>query len=195
MQSTKSSIVTAILFASLTPMHAHAHGLHGGDGFTAGLAHPLVGVDHLLAMIAVGFWAAYVGGRTLWAAPAAFITTMIAGGLVTLTGVAIPALEPLLAASVLALGLLLMLRARVGVSYGASLAAAFAVFHGAAHMIEMPVTANVFVYGAGFMLSTLLLQASGILMALAARGRSVVFRLAAAITALAGAWMLITRVT
>ena len=144
--------------------NALAHtGVHSGSGFAGGFAHPMLGLDHLLAMIAIGVWAAQQGGRALWAVPATFVTVMVLGGLVALTGWVLPHIETGIALSVLVLGLLIAFRRNWPVTAGMSIAAVFALFHGYAHGLEMPQTASPLSFAAGFVLATSLLHGVGIL--------------------------------
>jgi len=166
------------LAATLLPLVAQAHPGHPGHDlewdFTAGLAHPLSGLDHLLAMVAVGLWAAQLGGRARWLVPSAFVTMMALGAALARTGLVLPGVEPFIAASVLILGLLIGTAARLPVSAGMALVGVFALSHGFAHGAEMPGTTGVPSYGAGFIFATILLHAAGLgLGALAARSASV----------------------
>lgn len=168
---------------------AAAHPFHPiGTGFTAGFVHPFAGLDHLLAMVAVGLWAAQFGGRWLWAIPLAFVTAMIAGGALGFAGLTLPLLEPMIAASVLALGLLIVLRIRVHMA-GLMLVAAFALAHGVAHGSELPAAASALPYAAGFVLTTALLHALGLAAGLQARMAA---RWAGAPIAMAGGWLLLS---
>ena len=166
-------------FLALFAGPASAHPSH-----VSGFVHPFVGADHVLAMVAVGLWAAQLGGRWRWALPLAFVGAMTLGGLAGFAGFALPGVEPMLAASVLVLGLVVALgvRWRAG---GAALAAAFAVFHGMAHVAELPAGAGPAGYAAGFIAATALLHAAGVALGLAPRAR-----LAGVPIALAGAWLL-----
>ena len=186
---TVGSLATVLL----APAMAWAHPQGPSTTLVEGFMHPLMGLDHVLAMIAVGVWAAQMGARAVWAVPAAFCAAMLAGGVLGLIGVEPPAVEPLVAATVLALGILIMSGFRAAVVEGALLAAAFAVFHGAAHMAQVPATANLFIYGAGFLAATVLLHLIGIFAAFAVRCRNNVLRVAAAPVAFAGVWMLLGR--
>ena len=179
----------------LAPAVAWAHPRGPSTSLIDGFMHPIMGIDHVLAMVAVGVWAAQMGARAVWAVPAAFCTAMIAGGMLGLIGIEGPAVEPLVAATVLALGILIMSGFRASVVEGALLAAAFAVFHGAAHMAEATATANLVFYGAGFLAATVLLHLIGISAAFAVRCRDNLLRVAAAPVALAGVWMLLGRIT
>ena len=152
--------------ALLFPALAQAHPGHEGHDltwdFSAGLAHPLTGVDHILAMVAVGLWAAQLGGRARWLVPAAFVTVMALGGALGRAGVNVPSVEQGIAASVLVLGLLIAAAVRLPVAAGMALVGVFAVFHGFAHGAEMPVTAGGLIYGAGLVAATVLLHVAGI---------------------------------
>ena len=127
-------------FALATPMAAFAHpgalADHVHTGFVSGLLHPLTGSDHLAAMLAVGMWSALVL-RPRWAAPLAFVVLLLAGALAAQAGLAVPGVEPMIAASLLVIGLLIAARARLPVWGGALLVGAFAFFHGAAHGSEL----------------------------------------------------------
>jgi len=181
-----------VVLATLLPAAAWAHPGHG-DGFWPGFLHPFFGLDHLLAMVAVGLLAVQIGERALWTVPIAFVAAMAAGGMLSHAGIALPLTEPLVAVSVLLLGLVLMSRVRLPVAAGALLVAIFAPFHGAAHAAELPELASFTTYALGFLLATGLLHALGILAAIAARTRPLILRLAAAPIALIGAWLLATR--
>jgi urease accessory protein len=121
-------------------------------------------------MLAVGLWAAQLGGRWTWAVPLAFVSSMAMGGALGFAGVHLPFAEPMIAASVLVLGLLIAMRVRLRVS-GLALVAAFALFHGIAHATEMPVEASRVSYAAGFVLATCLLHAAGVGLGLLPRAR------------------------
>lgn len=142
---------------------ASAHtGDHAVVGFASGFSHPFLGLDHLLAMVAVGLWAAQQGGRALWAVPAAFVGAMVLGGVVAWTGGALPGVEGAIALSVLVLGLLIATRQAWAVPFGMAIAAVFALFHGYAHGLEMPQAASPGLYAAGFVLGTAFLHGVGI---------------------------------
>jgi urease accessory protein len=172
---------------------ALAHPAHA-DGLASGFAHPLLGLDHLLAAAAAGLWAVQIGGRRLWAVPLAFIAALLAGGLLGLGGSLMPAMvaavEPMVAASVLVLGLMVMLRARPdGRWQGADLALTgiFALFHGYAHVAGLPVNATVGGYLLGFVAATVVLLGAGML---AGRNlRALALRSAGVPIALAGGWL------
>ncbi|MEJ5256021.1 MAG: HupE/UreJ family protein [Acidimicrobiales bacterium] len=149
------------------------------DGALDGLAHPLLGLDHLLAMIAVGVLAATARDRRVaWLTPAGFVTGMVIGGLVGLSGVEAPFLEVGITASVVALGALIVIRAAEAGLWLPLLAACFGALHGHAHGAELPSDAAPLAYLAGFVLSTLVLHLAGTGIGLGLR-RAPVVRVAA----------------
>jgi urease accessory protein len=187
----------AAVIATLAPTAAFAHA-GGGDahGFVHGFAHPFGGLDHLLAMIAVGLFAYQLGGRALWLVPASFVLAMTAGGALGLAGVPVPFVETGIAASVLVLGAIVAFGVRAPVAIAMALVAAFAVFHGHAHVAEMPAGMSAVPYAAGFVLATALLHAAGVTLGLLlgrfgeACGR-LGFRVSGGLVALAGGAILL----
>jgi urease accessory protein len=197
MRSTDLLRRTASVLLLCAPLVALAHPGHEGDhggltwDFSSGFGHPLGGLDHLLAMMAVGLWAAQLGGRARWALPAAFLTALAAGAALGANGGVFGGLEQGIAASVLVLGLLVVTAARLPLAAGIILSAVFALFHGVAHGAEMPVDASGAVYGLGFLGATALLHAAGLgLGVFAARAPKWVGQAAGAGLMLAGGWML-----
>jgi urease accessory protein len=156
--------------AALAAAPAAAHTGHGLDGFSAGFAHPFHGIDHLLAMIAVGAWAAQQSGRAVWALPAAFVGVMAVGGILGFAGWAPAGTESVIVASVLVLGAVVAAAAKLRLAVAAPFVGAFALFHGLAHGAELPAAANAPAYAAGFVAATALLHAAGIALAGALRG-------------------------
>lgn len=155
-----SSLAGAGLLAAPAAF-AHTFGAHGAD-FAEGLAHPFLGLDHLLAMLAVGGWAAQLGGAALWRVPLAFLAAMAGGALLADAFAGAAWLEAGVAASVLALGALVALRLRLP-GWAAMLAVGlFASFHGFAHGLEMPQAASPWAYGLGFLTATAGLQGLGL---------------------------------
>lgn len=151
----------ATLIAAL-PTLALAHpGHEHTTSFFSGFMHPMGGLDHLLAMIAVGLWAASMGGKALWAVPAAFVGTMILGAAFGMAGLQVPFVEQGIVMSVILMGALLVGSARFSVSTCAAIAAVFALFHGAAHGMEMPLSAHGVEYALGFAGATALLHIVG----------------------------------
>lgn len=155
------------------PALALAHGGADGGahhGFLDGLAHPFTGLDHLAAMLAVGFWSA-LGTRHIAVAPLSFAAVLLAGAVLGLHGVALPGIEPMIAASLLAVGLLVATRTRLPSAAAGLLVAVFALFHGAAHGIELAGDHAVATLG-GMLIGTAALHAAGLAAGLAVRGRS-----------------------
>jgi urease accessory protein len=147
----------------LAPCVASAHpGHEGTPGLVHGFLHPLGGLDHILAMVAVGLFAARLGGRALWLVPASFVVTMAVAGVAGMTGFALPYVEAGIALSILVLGAAIALDWTMPVAAAMGLVAFFAVFHGHAHGAEMPQTMSGLAYGAGFIAATAALHALGI---------------------------------
>jgi len=152
-----------LLSLLLLPTFAHAHvGVGDTSGFSHGFGHPLGGMDHLLAMLAVGLWAAQTGGRALWAVPLTFVGVMAAGGALGMAGVHLPMVETGILLSVLTLGVFIAAAVRLPLAASMLIVGLFALCHGHAHGAEMPETAAGLAYGAGFVLATALLHAAGI---------------------------------
>lgn len=168
---------------------ASAHGGHG-DSFLAGVAHPLFGLDHALAMIAVGLWAYRLGGRATWLVPSAFLVLMGAGGASAMAGMAGGSAETGITASVLLLGLLAAFLVRLPAWFAATVAGAFAVFHGYAHGLEMPAQHAQWSYVPGFLFGTAILHAAGMLFAASLRERSAMLRITGVSIAAVGGWLL-----
>ena len=152
----------------LAPAAALAHGGPAGHdhGFAFGFAHPLGGLDHLLAMIAVGLLAAHLGGRALWLVPLSFVALMAAGGMIGFAEIRLPYVELLIAASVIVLGLLVAFRANLPLVAAMLIAGFFAIFHGHAHGAEFQAGETPYPFAAGFLLATALLHLAGILIGL-----------------------------
>ena len=133
----RAFILLGLLWLALPALaHTGALGDHVHPGFMAGLLHPFTGIDHLAAMLAVGVWSA-LAVRPVWVAPLAFVALLGAGALGGLAGVAVPGMEPMIAASLLVTGLLIATRAQWPVWAAALVAGLFAFFHGAAHGMEL----------------------------------------------------------
>ncbi|MEL6413387.1 MAG: HupE/UreJ family protein [Pseudomonadota bacterium] len=160
-------LATALIFASCAAGIAHAHSSEGvAGGLESGLLHPIMGPDHLVAMVAVGLWGAQLGRPLIYALPIAFPLMMVMGGLLGLTDFPLPAVEIGIAASAVVLGLLATLAVRVPTALAVAIVAAFAIFHGYAHGQELPEAASPISYGIGFVISTGLLHAAGIVIGL-----------------------------
>ena len=149
---------------------ALAHTGHGDtSGFAHGFVHPLGGVDHVLAMVAIGLYATFLGGRALWLVPATFVVVMALAGAFTRGGLYRPPYaEAGIALSVIVLGLAVALRVSLPILAAIMLAGVFAIFHGHAHGAEMPPDVSGLAYAAGFMLATALLHCAGIAVGLLA---------------------------
>ena len=147
------------LLVQAHPGHAETTGLALGLG--QGLGHPIGGLDHLLAMLAVGLWASQLGGSARWLMPVLFVAFMLVGAGLGMNGFALPMVEQGIVASVVVLGLLLLWAKRLPLAAGATLVTAFAMLHGLAHGAEMPVSSNAMLYMAGFAVSTALLHLAG----------------------------------
>jgi urease accessory protein len=149
--------------ALLAPCSVLAHNSGGvAGGFASGFMHPLTGIDHILAMVAVGIWGAQLGAPAIWALPVAFPLVMSVGGAMGVRGVPLPGVEIGIAASALLLGLMIFSESRPSLLAAALLVGFFAIFHGYAHGKELPHAATPLAYGAGFVLATGLLHVSGI---------------------------------
>lgn len=154
--------IVGIICLSPTLSFAHA-GIADVHGFTHGFGHPIGGLDHVLAMVAVGVFAANLGGRALWAIPATFVALMAAGGTLGMMDVDVPFVEIGIALSVLVLGAVVAFGwSNWPLGAAMALVGSFAIFHGHAHGAEMPENALGVTYAAGFMLATALLHALGV---------------------------------
>ncbi|SER01981.1 urease accessory protein [Faunimonas pinastri] len=185
-----ATLAGATFTAAAIPGIASAHpAIYHVMSFMAGAEHPLTGLDHILAMVAVGLWASLKGGKALWAWPAAFVGVMLVGGALGMAGIPMPLVEPGIAASIVVLGLLVASAAEVPVAIGAVLIGVFALFHGHAHGAEMPATGQAVHYALGFALATAALHGVGIAAGFASRGQvwRNVIRFGGAATAAAGA--------
>jgi urease accessory protein len=165
---------------------AHTFGAYGA-GFAAGVAHPFIGLDHLAAMLAVGLWAAQLGGVALWRVPAAFVVMMAAGAGLAFIGVAFPSVETGIASSLLVLGLLVGFAAHLPTAAGMLLTGVFALFHGYAHGAELPQAATPLGYALGFLLASVTLHGLGLFAGRMLHGRAAwLLRAAGAVIAAGG---------
>ncbi|MBB2671826.1 UNVERIFIED_ORG: urease accessory protein [Rhizobium esperanzae] len=157
----KSGLIA--LAAVALPAVASAHPAVGeAAGFSHGFAHPLSGLDHVLAMVMVGVLAFQLGGRALWLLPATFIMMMAIGGALGVVGVNVPFVEIGIAFSVIVLGTVVALNVRAPLAAALGMVGFFAIFHGHAHGAEMPEDAAGAAYAAGFMIATALLHVAGL---------------------------------
>jgi urease accessory protein len=184
-------IAAALAAAWTAPALAHT-GEGGAGGFFAGFAHPLFGPDHVVAMVAVGLWGAFLGQPAIWLLPVVFPLVMAFGGVLGIAGVPVPAVETGIAASAIVLGAMVALAARPPLWTAAVLVGAFAIFHGYAHGRELPDGANAVAFAAGFVIATGTLHLCGIAFGLLARwpAGQVAVRAAGAAIALIGMFYL-----
>ena len=195
----RKGLLALVLLGAAGAAQAHV-GHEGGHAatFLSGLAHPVSGMDHLLAMVAVGLWSAVAMPQRCWQAPALFVGVMALGALLAHTGLVLPlgdSLEWLIAASVILLGGLLVSGTALPLAIGLPVVAASALLHGTAHGLEMVTGESFLAYGAGFVLATALLHLGGMgLGAALQRVRAVLPRLAGALIGGAGLFMLVSRI-
>ena len=177
----------------LAPVAALGHEEAGqAAGFLAGLVHPVSGLDHVVAMVAVGLWGAVLGAPAIWVLPVAFPLVMAAGGLLGLLGIPLPGVEVGIAISALVLGAMVLVEARPPPAVAAVVVAFFAIFHGHAHGAELPPGTSALLYSLGFVVATGLLHAAGIAFGALHRWRTgaLAVRVAGAGVALAGVFFL-----
>jgi urease accessory protein len=155
----RTALCLTLLLASI-PASAHTGGVPAG--LLAGLAHPVFGPDHVIAMVAVGLWGAFLGAPAIWLLPIVFPLVMAFGGVLGIAGVPIPAVEAGIAASAVALGLMVALAARPPLWIAAVLVGGFAIFHGHAHGAELSAGTDATAYSLGFVVATGLLHLCGI---------------------------------
>lgn len=141
---------------------AHAGSDHGAGGFSSGFTHPLLGPDHVIAMVAVGLWGVFLRAPAIWVLPIVFPLVMALGGAFGMIGVPIPRVETGIAMSAVVLGLCVALALRPPIWVAAIVVGVFAVFHGYAHGAEMPIASDAVSYALGFVIATGLLHLCGI---------------------------------
>jgi urease accessory protein len=152
----------ATLLAAL-PSVAGAHIVHGeAIGFASGFAHPISGLDHVVAMLAVGIWGAQLGRPAIWLLPVTFPLVMAFGGFLGLIGVPLPGSEVAIALSGVCLGAAVLAELRPPLWIAAALVGLFGLFHGYAHGSELPPGQNALLFSLGFVLATGLLHAAGV---------------------------------
>jgi urease accessory protein len=158
----KRILPTMVILAGLSSSALAHTGAGEAHGLVHGFMHPVGGLDHVLAMVAVGLFAAVIGGRALWLIPASFVSFMLLGGVLGMTGVPVPFVEAGIALSVIVLGAAVAARWQAPLAVAMAMAAVFAVFHGHAHGAEMPVAASGASYALGFLSATAMLHAAGV---------------------------------
>ena len=188
------SLAVMVFALVLLPIGAQAHvgGEGGAGGFISGLLHPVLGADHVVAMVAVGLWGAILGLPAIWILPVTFPLVMAFGGVLGMAGVSIPAVEQGIALSAIVLGALVALARPVPLWLAGIIVGVFAIFHGHAHGTELPGSANAVTYAIGFVIATGLLHLVGIgfgTLARSAIGMKLV-RAGGGVIALAGVYFL-----
>ena len=161
-----ATAVTLVLYAGIANAHTGA-GVSGG--FFSGFTHPIMGWDHVVAMVAVGLWGAFLGNPAIWILPVVFPLVMAFGGALGVMGVPIPAVETGIALSAIVLGAMVAFAIRPPIWAAAVIVGTFAIFHGHAHGTELPSAANPLAYSLGFVIATGLLHLSGIAFGVLAR--------------------------
>jgi urease accessory protein len=158
------ALAVALLALLLASRPAFAHIVDGSasGGFLGGFAHPLFGLDHVVAMVAVGLWGAFLGPPAIWLLPITFPMVMAVGGAIAILGVPVPAVEIGIALSAIVLGGMIALAARPPLFIAALVVGAFAIFHGHAHGAELPPGTDAVAFSAGFVMATGLLHLAGI---------------------------------
>lgn len=143
-----------------------AHEIHSGGGFMSGFNHPVLGFDHLLAMLSVGMLSTQLGGRAIWTVPLAFVIFMLVGGILGLYAIAVPFVEIGIALSVLLLGLAIAFDRQIPLLFAMAFVGVFAIFHGHAHGAEMPELASPVLYALGFLFGTAVIHLGGVMIGL-----------------------------
>jgi urease accessory protein len=160
--------LAALLAVGASTAFAHEGGAAGG-GFVTGFLHPILGWDHVAAMVAVGLWGAFLGAPAIWLLPVTFPLIMALGGALGVAGIPIPGIEFGIAASALIIGVAVLVAMRPPLVVAAVVVGFFAIFHGHAHGAEMPAAASPLAYAAGFVIGTGMLHLAGISLGLLAR--------------------------
>lgn len=189
--------MAALTVAALVANPAEAHegtGLAGG--FVSGLLHPISGLDHLLAMVSVGLWGAFLGRPLIYALPMIFPGMMVVGAALGMAGIAVPPVELGIAVSVVTLGMMVLLAVRAPIPVACAIVGLFALFHGYAHGAELPSAADPIGYSAGFVLCTGFLHLVGIAFGMLGTSPAgkLALRAAGGVIALLGVWFLIAAV-
>lgn len=191
-----AALGTYVVFGAAVPAWAHEGQVITYGSFLAGVTHPVLGLDHFLAMVSVGIVSALIGGRAIWTVPATFVTMMAVGGWMGWIGLGIGSsvIEVAIALSVVLLGGVILLDRRLRTSVAMAAVAFFGFFHGYAHGQEIPDVANAFLYAMGFLLGTIMIHLLGVLIGDMAKrypkGRPVL-RLAGGVFVITGAMFLL----
>lgn len=190
----RQSIKKLIVVFFFLPAIAFAHtGVGATTGFMHGFLHPIGGVDHLLAMVAVGVWASQIGGRALWAVPGTFAGVMVVGGVLGVTGIPVPFVEEGILVSLLILGVLIAGFFKLPLVYSSLIVGVFAIFHGHAHGAEMPASISGASYAVGFVSATAMLHLAGIGLGILTQKTNlqIITRCAGGVIALSGIYLAI----
>lgn len=183
----------------LVPLVAIAHTGQGdvAGGLAAGFLHPILGFDHVVAMVAVGIWGAQLGRPAIWVLPITFPLVMAAGGVLGVLGVPLPGVEIGVAVSAIVLGALIAFAVHAPLALAGAIVAVFAIFHGYAHGAELPEAANAVSYAFGFVVATGMLHAVGIAIGTVRRFAwgAASLRVVGALIAIVGAWFLIAHLS
>lgn len=158
-----------VLLCAAGPAAAHSEAGSLAGGFGSGLMHPVGGPDHVVAMVGVGLWGAFLGAPAIWVLPVVFPLVMAVGGLLGLLGLPLPGVEIGIAGSAVVIGGMVAAKARPPLLLAAAIVAAFAIFHGHAHGTELPASASPLAYSLGFVVATGLLHVAGIALGLLVR--------------------------
>ncbi len=175
----------------ITP--ASAHELHSSGGFLAGFNHPVLGFDHLLAMLSVGMLSTQLGGRAIWTVPLTFMGFMLVGGILGVSGINVPFVEVGIALSVLLLGIAIACDRQLPLLFAMAFVGVFAIFHGHAHGMEMPSLANPLLYALGFLSGTAVIHLGGVMLGLGMQrisGQHSVIRMSGVAIAAIGGYLL-----
>ncbi|TXR53886.1 HupE/UreJ family protein [Reinekea thalattae] len=165
----KLSILSLSILPLLFPSLALAHDVAGGNGFMAGFSHPVLGFDHLLAMLSVGVLSAQLGGQAMWKVPTAFVVVMLFGGVLGMAGMQLFSVEQAIAFSVFALGVAIAAAKQAPSIVAMLFVGFFALFHGNAHGLEMPHLSSPELYATGFIIGTAAIHVAGVGIGLVAR--------------------------
>ncbi len=158
----KKMVLSMLGIVSLFPSISYAHEMSGGGGFISGLTHPVLGFDHLLAMLSVGVLSAQMGGSAIWRVPLTFVLVMLGGGILGINDIPIFSVELGIALSVLALGIAIAADKKLSPLLAMVFVGFFAIFHGHAHGTEMPYLSKPMFYAGGFVLGTAGIHIAGV---------------------------------
>jgi urease accessory protein len=190
----RSSLIVLLVIFCQSPALAHPGHDVPGSGAVAGLLHPILGLDHLLAMLTVGLLSAQLGGRAIWVVPGSFITCMIVGGLAGMAKWDLPAIELGIAGSIIVLGLAVAVDRRFPLAIPMACAGLFGFLHGHAHGTEMPGINSPMLYALGFIVATAGLHLAGVLIGQSVRKSTrgtIGLRFSGVAIALSGCWFLL----